>query len=362
MIELRFCRYALGACVAAAMLAGCGGGSATPLSPSRAGIRPERTRAIVKYRVLYFFKGQADDDGASPEAPLLNVKGTLYGTTAKGGTGRIGAVFAITTSGAETVLHSFGGSGDGVYPYAGLVNVKGTLCGTTSQGGTNNEGTVFALSPSGTETVLYSFGGPGSGDGQFPSAGLTNVNGTLYGTTEGGGAARSGTVFAITTSGTEKVLYSFSYERSGDGSGPVASLTNVNGTLYGTTASGGEDGVGTVFAITTSGAETVLHSFGGSGDGAVPAANLINVNGTLYGTTVLGGTSNYGTVFSITTSGNEAVLHSFKGRSADGAHPRASLLNFNGTLVGTTAGKGAGDDGTVFAIRTSGGKETALQV
>ena len=35
MIELRFCRYALGACVAAAMLAGCGGGSATLLSPSR---------------------------------------------------------------------------------------------------------------------------------------------------------------------------------------------------------------------------------------------------------------------------------------------------------------------------------------
>ena len=80
---------------------------------------------------------------------------------------------------------------------------------------------------------------------------------------------------------------------------PVASLLDVNGTLYGTTEWGGsggcrgpsgDSGCGTVFTIMTSGKETVLHNFGGgSRDGALPQAGLININGTLYGTTTGGG-------------------------------------------------------------------------
>ena len=58
------------------------------------------------------------------------------------------------------------------------------------------------------ETVLYSFGGPP--DGLLPIGNLHNVNGTLYGTTEYGGAPSAyayGTVYKITTSGPETVLY-----------------------------------------------------------------------------------------------------------------------------------------------------------
>jgi uncharacterized repeat protein (TIGR03803 family) len=97
--------------------------------------------------VLYSFKG-GSEDGEYPEAGLINVKGTLYGTTYDGGANGDGTVFAITTSGAETVLHSFkGGSGDGEDPEAGLLNVKGTLYGTTFEGGANGDGTVFSLKP-----------------------------------------------------------------------------------------------------------------------------------------------------------------------------------------------------------------------
>jgi len=39
---------------------------------------------------------------------------------------------------AYRVLHSFGGSGDGMNTSAGLVDVKGTLYGTTVYGGANN--------------------------------------------------------------------------------------------------------------------------------------------------------------------------------------------------------------------------------
>jgi uncharacterized repeat protein (TIGR03803 family) len=46
------------------------------------------------------------------------------------------------------VLHSFaGGSADGEDPVASLVDLKGTLYGTTESGGTDGRGTVFSLKP-----------------------------------------------------------------------------------------------------------------------------------------------------------------------------------------------------------------------
>ena len=106
--------------------------------------------ASGKETVLYSFKGRPD--GANPHGALLNVNGTLYGTTLGGGAhclkhGGCGTVFSITTSGAETVLHSFGGSGGGRNPEAGLIDVKGTLYGTTLEGGASDDGTVFSLAP-----------------------------------------------------------------------------------------------------------------------------------------------------------------------------------------------------------------------
>ncbi|MFY9739997.1 MAG: choice-of-anchor tandem repeat GloVer-containing protein [Candidatus Cybelea sp.] len=100
------------------------------------------------------------------------------------------------------MLYSFGASEDGANPYAGLVNINGTLYGTTAYGGANGDGTVFSITPSGTETVLYSFKG-GLGDGEYPFASPISIKGTLYGTTSQGGANCSpsggcGTVFSIT--------------------------------------------------------------------------------------------------------------------------------------------------------------------
>jgi uncharacterized repeat protein (TIGR03803 family) len=93
-----------------------------------------------------------------------------------------------------------------------------------------------------------------------------------------------------------------------NGDEPKAGLLNVDGPLYGTTYSGGEYDVGTVFSITLSGVDTVLHSFG-PGDGAGPQADLINVNGTLYGTTEKGGTDDDGTIFSLSPrSGTDHLL------------------------------------------------------
>ena len=148
--------------LSAALLTACGGNNglfssaptsvapeiAVPLSQSHSGVMAERTHARPAYNVLYSFKGYPDD-GKFPFANLINVSGTLYGTTYEGGSYSCrtkrgcGTVFSITTSGGETVLHSFKGK-SGSYPFAALLDVSGTLYGTTSDGGANRYyGTVF---------------------------------------------------------------------------------------------------------------------------------------------------------------------------------------------------------------------------
>jgi uncharacterized repeat protein (TIGR03803 family) len=322
--------------------------------------------------VLYFFEGAPD--GGEPYSDLINVDGTLYGTTSIGGTNDSGSVFTITTSGKETVLYSFlnAGSGDGAFPIAGLLNVNGTLYGTTEYGGAGTcyyDGdvpekcrTVFAIAKSGRETVVHRFG-VGSGDGTLPFAGLISVKGTLYGTTSTGGASGLGTVFAITPSGKESVRYSFKSAKE-DGANPYARLIDINGTLFGTTLNGGAYGAGTVFSISAAGKGRVLHSFGGPHDGAYPYDGLLDVKGTFYGTTSAGGENRGtqgGTVFSITPSGKETVLYSFTGfsSSGDGANPVAGLIDVKGRLYGATVSGGMTNFGTVFAITTSG-EETVL--
>ncbi|MGB8908926.1 MAG: choice-of-anchor tandem repeat GloVer-containing protein [Candidatus Cybelea sp.] len=63
----------------------------------------------------------------------------------------------------------------------------------------------------------------------------------------------------------------------------------MNGALYGTTTRGGISGHGTVFSISAAGVYKVLYHFRGGSDGSDPQAGLTDLNGTLYGTTPLGG-------------------------------------------------------------------------
>jgi uncharacterized repeat protein (TIGR03803 family) len=313
---------------------------------------------------------------------LLDVNGTLYGTTSNGGLGGYGGnglVYSITTTGATKVLYLFGGytEGDGSSPVDGVIDVNGTLYGATRAGGHCDDGTVYSLSATGRETVLHSFCYSSGGNA---SGGLIDVNGTLYGVTARGGSSNDGTVYRLSASGAYKVLYSF--KGGTDGVTPVGTLLNVKGTLYGVTFNGGSSchnsggGCGTVYSVTTSGQETVLHRFSGSPDGALPEAGLIDVKGRLYGTTTAGGLATStlcagggcGTVYSITTSGTENVLYRMSGGS-HGASPEASLLEMNGTLYGTTSygglvtcghGTYSLSCGTVFSMTTRGKNERDL--
>lgn len=303
------------------------------------------TAAGTEKTIYNFCSKSGCTDGASPYAGLLHINGSFYGTTEAGGSSGNGTVFSIA-SGKEKVLHSFTGN-DGQNPQGDLIAINGTLYGTTNGGGANGIGTVFSVDPSsGAETVLHSFAGAVN-DGSRPAAGLLNFHGTLYGTTSTGGSNSGGTVFSITTSGKEKIIYSFG-GKSGDAGSPYGGLIAIKDTLYGTTQYGGGSNNGTVFSVTVGGTEKVLHAFDFS-DGQYPYGSLLNLNGTMYGITQFGGANGYGTVFSITKSGTEEVVYSFKGGN-DGALPYAGLINVNGTLYGTTEAGGPNTHGTVYSI------------
>jgi uncharacterized repeat protein (TIGR03803 family) len=205
--------------------------------------------------------------------------------------------------GKETTLYTFEGSYDGAYPDASLIKSGGLLYGTAQAGGAFQEGTVFSVTPKGDYKVVYSFGGVGGPN--TPTGGLLNIGGTFYGVGYAGAEDDNGGVYSITPDGVENVVYSFF--GGSDGSIPgYVNLTHIGRTLFGTTIQGGPAGTGTVFKVTTSGSdEKILHAFDKVGAGLYPMSGLIVVDHYLYGTTQLGGdtkncaTYGCGTVFRI---------------------------------------------------------------
>jgi uncharacterized repeat protein (TIGR03803 family) len=213
---------------------------------------------------LYSFCSQSGcADGSKPPAPLVQASdGNLYGTTFGGGTYGNGTAFKITPSGTLTTLYSLcsqTGCTDGSGPSAGLVQTAGSLYGTTGFGGTGGHcpypggcGTVFKITPRGALTTLYSFCSHSAcPDGAFPGGLVLATDGSLYGTTFLNGANGYGTVFKITPGGMLTTLYSFcSQTNCTDGANPRAGLVQAtDGSFYGTTASGGTNGDGTVFSL-----------------------------------------------------------------------------------------------------------------
>jgi len=268
----------------------------------------------------------------------------------------IANVAVACTAGTESVLYSFVANGtDAAGPNHSslLLGSDGNFYGMTYAGGSSSDGTVFMITPSGAETVLWSFGS--GSDGSYPDASLVQAgDGNFYGTTSQGGTHGRGTVFRITPAGAETVLWSFG--SVSDGYYPYGSLfQHSDGNFYGTTFQGGANNFGTVFRITPAGVETVLWSFGSGSDGSYPFTDLaLGSDGNFYGTTSEGGTLNEGTIFVITPAGAETVLWSF-GSGSDGFEPYGSLvLGSDGNFYGMTYEGGAHNEGTVFDISPAG--------
>jgi uncharacterized repeat protein (TIGR03803 family) len=301
-----------------------------------------------KEAVLYSFKDRAD--GTYPFGGLIqDTNLNLYGTAADGGgTGcyglGCGLVFKLSPTGKETVLYSFTGGADGAGPSTGVIqDAKGDLYGAAQAGGgtacSGGCGTVFKLSRTGKEITLHSF--QGGVDGDVPNAVTLDAKGNLYGTTSADGASIWGTVFKLSPTGKKTVLYNF--QGGADGGEPFGGvIQDAQGNLYGTTGYGGVYGNGTVFKVSRTGKETVLYSFTGGADGAIPGDGVIqDAQGNLYGTTdyggdfLCGGGQGCGVVFKLSKTGKEIVLYTFKG-GTDGGTPRALIQDAKGNLYGNT--------------------------
>lgn len=290
-------------------------------------------------------------DGGIPFCDLvLDDGGNIYGTTSAGGRHNQGTVFKISGGGLETVLYNFTGGSDGGVPDAGVIRDSvDNFYGTTSAGGASGGGVVFKLDSTGKETVLYRF--TGGADGSLPAAPLIqDASGNLYGTTAEGGNSGAGVIFKLDTAGKETVLYSFTGGK--DGAFPLAGLVRDSaGNLYGTALEGGRTNNGTVFKLAAGGKFAVLYGFKAAPDGAFPHGGLVRDQaGNFYGTTLEGGKSGLGTVFMLSKTGKETILHNFAGTN-DGEDPLSTLFRDSaGNLYGATDSGGKYGWGTVFKL------------
>jgi uncharacterized repeat protein (TIGR03803 family) len=229
-----------------------------------------------KKRILYNFQGS--NDGYGPDGGLIDVNGPLYGTTHFGGAfgsgWGCGGVSGLEGCGTIFKIRPSGDGYNVVSRFQGpksdrpnnVLDVNGTLYGTTAYGGTTvgdcfsvdgplGCGTLFKFDVSSRRlTVLYRF--RGGRDGANPTGLGAYINGVLYSTTFAGGTGchgyryyggGCGTVFKFDlASGRETILYRFKGGR--DGAKP-SRIIDVNGVLYGTTADGGRKDNGTVFSL-----------------------------------------------------------------------------------------------------------------
>lgn len=309
-------------------------------------------------------------NGANP-AVVFPFEGGFFGSTQFGGDttnghcwGHGGTIYSFNLTGQLTTRAVFQYP-DERYPNALLARqTDGTIWGSTAKGGTGDRGTIFKLTTNDQLVVVADFGStPGyeSGDGLTLGA-----DGDLYGTTMYGGGGPyfgSGTIFKVASNSTIVTLHQFQLS---DGHGPVLSGADRFGNLYGITTGGGPTnenfrfGMGTVFQISTNGTFTNLVIFNGT-NGYYPFVGLtVDDDGTIFGCTVLGGDEfdginlSKGTLFRISTNKVFSTLHNFSG-GTDGGRPYTIMaIGRDGKLYGCTGIGGAFGYGTLFAITKEG--------
>jgi uncharacterized repeat protein (TIGR03803 family) len=291
----------------------------------------------------------------------------LYGTTAEGGGNDVGVLFSFDPSaGTYKKLVDFEAR-TGAFPSGTMVQADdGKLYGISGLGGDRREGAIFSFNPvTGVYAAVFNFGGT---EGGSPTGGLVKAaSGLLYGMTNGG-----------TTNGTQ-VIYSFNpatgiytrlyvFTNRNTGLYPVGKLVQASdGSLYGMTNEGGENGNGTLFSFDPITATyTKLVDFGSSFL-SQPTGNLTQArDGKLYGVASYGGSTGDGVIFSFDplthTYANVIEFDSLELENNNGSFPSGCLtLAEDGKLYGTTELGGSDMSGVLFSFDPATSTYTKLK-
>jgi uncharacterized repeat protein (TIGR03803 family) len=235
-------------------------------------------------------------------------------------------------------------------------------------------GVMPTSSQSQTFTLLHAFAGGGQG-GYPPAQSITlDSHGNLY------GAAY--VVFKLAANGsgwTYSPLFDFPIPY--DGQYPNVVTVARDGSLYGATYNGGNNGCvnpngcGTVFRLQPSPTqcaavlcpwdETVVYRFTGNGSGDAPIGTIVfDGAGNLYGTTNEGGSttggcahSNCGVVYKLTRSNGgwtQSVIYQFTGGNDGAVGVSGLVMDGAGNLYGVATGGQTYGCGTVYELTPSG--------
>jgi uncharacterized repeat protein (TIGR03803 family) len=263
------------------------------------------------------------------------------------------------------LIHNFTGGADGYQPQGGIVLAPdGSLYGTTYGGGTYDSGTIFQLTPpdsSWTYSVVFSVGGP-NGSGAFRTlvGGIVaDQSGALYITPEFGGNGKGGGVVQVSPPGagggawTGTAIHSFNGHSPSAQNSPNGPLVYTpDGTLYGTVWGNGS----TQVYMLTPPAEPGGHWGGGS-----PFTFTPEMGYGVYGGLTASGGALYGAAFySIPSASSPCGSVDQIVPPAGGVGPRkgSAILVFAGAPndgCSSWATLAAGSDGSLYGVTQYGG-------
>src|SRR5260221_6154542 len=152
--------------------------------------------------------------------------GNFYGATEYGGTESFfGTIFRMTPGGSVTILHSIGAN-EGYFPDTLIMGLDGSLYGT-------DQNAIFRVTLDGTFTVLSFL--PGE---VFGTSLVQALDGSLYGVMRDANNTSHGAVYRVTMQGALTIIHTFTGGL--DGNLPASGLARAaDGSLYGTTSGGG---------------------------------------------------------------------------------------------------------------------------
>jgi uncharacterized repeat protein (TIGR03803 family) len=285
-------------------------------------------------------------NGANPTGIIQGNDGSFYGSA--GFEDGPGSVFKLSLDSKLTKLVAIDGT-NGWWLNGVIQGMDGNIYGTNLRGGPRDSGTAFRLTPAGALTTLAVFGGT---NGANPTCLLEGKNGFFY------GATTSGEIFRMKANG---LLSPVAFPGKTNGLGFTISLVlGGDGDLYGITGNGGSGdcppvptsfGCGIGFRLASDATLTQVAQFG-SGNGSVPFGLVAGEDGSFYGFTQRGGDNGAGTIFRMRTDGTLTTLYSFSGLIVNSFRTKliqghdGNLYGILNTLNGSTSAPG----GTVFRI------------